>query len=142
MVAGRFADVLGKARVARLALALSGACCLATARVYGRHPVWLFLLVAVWGFAVVADSAQFSALVSERAPSDSIGTALTLQTSIGFLLTMVTIDALPRVAAVVGWQYASLAPGAWPARGVRGDGADQRQSGPGSRVPGIEPRTN
>ena len=62
----------------------------------------------VWGFAVVADSAQFSALVSEFAPPDYIGTALTLQTSIGFLLTMVTIDALPRLAAGVGWQYASL----------------------------------
>ena len=62
----------------------------------------------VWGFAVVADSAQFSALVSEYAPAEHVGTALTFQTSIGFLLTMVTIDALPRVAAGVGWQYASL----------------------------------
>jgi MFS family permease len=107
MVAGRLADGLGKARVARLALAASGTCCLATALVYGRHPAWLFVLVAVWGFAVVADSAQFSALVSEHAPADAIGTALTLQTSMGFLLTMVTIDALPRVAALVGWQYAA-----------------------------------
>jgi MFS family permease len=107
MVAGRLADGLGKARVARLALAASGACCLATALVYGRHPAWLFVLVAVWGFAVVADSAQFSALVSEHAPAEAVGTALTLQTSMGFLLTMATIDALPRVAALVGWQYAS-----------------------------------
>jgi MFS family permease len=107
MVAGRLADGLGKARVARLALATSGACCLATALVYGRHPAWLFVLVAVWGFAVVADSAQFSALVSDHAPADAIGTALTLQTSMGFLLTMVTIDALPRIATLVGWQYAS-----------------------------------
>jgi MFS family permease len=106
-VAGRLADSLGKARVARLALAASGVCCLASAAVYGRHPAWLFALVALWGFAVVADSAQFSALVSEHAPADAIGTALTLQTSIGFLLTMVTIDVLPRAAATVGWQYAS-----------------------------------
>ena len=56
--------------------------------------------MVVWGFAVVADSAQFSALVSERAPADAIGTALTLQTSLGFLLTMVTIDLLPRVATL------------------------------------------
>ncbi len=54
---------------------------------------WLFALVMVWGFAVVADSAQFSALVSEHAPPDHIGTALTLQTCVGFLLTMVTIEA-------------------------------------------------
>ena len=63
---------------------------------------------AIWGFAVVADSAQFSALVSEHAPPELVGTALTLQTSLGFLLTMVTIDWLPRLAAVVGWQWAPL----------------------------------
>jgi hypothetical protein len=44
--------------------------------------------------------------VSEHAPADAVGTALTLQTSLGFLLTMVTIDALPRLAAVAGWQWA------------------------------------
>lgn len=104
--AGRLADAMGKARIARAALAISFACCLATALAFGRHPMWLFVLVAVWGFSIVADSAQFSALVSERAPADAVGTALTLQTSLGFLLTMVTIDALPRVADLVGWQWA------------------------------------
>ena len=62
----------------------------------------------VWGFAVVADSAQFSALVSEYSPADHVGTALTLQTCLGFLLTMVTIELLPRVADAVGWRWASL----------------------------------
>ena len=66
--------------------------------VYGGAPVLLFALIMVWGFAVVADSAQFSALVSEHAPRDHVGTALTLQTCVGFLLTMVTIELLPRVA--------------------------------------------
>jgi nitrate/nitrite transporter NarK len=67
----------------------------------------------VWGFAVVADSAQFSALVSAYAPRDHVGTALTIQICLGFLLTLVTIEALPRVAAVAGWQHASwlLVPG-------------------------------
>jgi MFS family permease len=104
--AGRLADAIGKARTARAAMATSCACCLATALVFGRHPIWLFALVAVWGFSIVADSAQFSALVSERAPADAVGTALTLQTSLGFLLTMVTIDALPRLAGVTGWRWA------------------------------------
>ena len=106
VMAGRLADALGKARVARVAMMASAACALATGLVYGRHPAWLLLLVAIWGFSVVADSAQFSALVSERAPADAVGTALTLQTALGFLLTMLTIDALPRVAGVVGWQWA------------------------------------
>jgi MFS family permease len=106
VMAGRLADALGKARIARVAMMASATCALATGLVYGRHPAWLVLLVAIWGFSVVADSAQFSALVSEHAPADAVGTALTLQTALGFLLTMVTIDALPRVAGAVGWQWA------------------------------------
>ena len=108
VLAGRLADLIGRARIARASMVVSAACALGTAFVYGRHPAWLVLLVAVWGFSVVADSAQFSALVSEHAPADAVGTALTLQTSLGFLLTMVTIDALPRVADAAGWQWACV----------------------------------
>jgi MFS family permease len=112
-LAGWLADRLGRARVAIWAMWMSAACAAATAIVYGASPVWLFALAALWGFAVVADSAQFSALVSEHAPADHVGTALTLQTCLGFLLTMVTIEGLPRLAAIVGWQWASwlLIPG-------------------------------
>ena len=76
--------------------------------VYGRSPMAALILIMVWGFTVVADSAQFSALVSEHAPRDHVGTALTLQTCVGFLLTMVTIELMPRVAAATGWRWASL----------------------------------
>ena len=107
-LAGYVADRAGKARVAGWALAASAICAASTVAVFGTRPVWVFALVMIWGFAVVADSAQFSALVSEFAPTDQVGTALTFQTSLGFLLTMVSIDLLPRVAAVWGWQYASL----------------------------------
>lgn len=108
VLAGWLADRIGRARVATWALATSGACAALVVVAYGRSPVWFFLLAVVWGFAVVADSAQFSALVSEHAPADHVGTALTLQTSLGFLLTMVTIEGLPRLAAVTGWQWAAL----------------------------------
>ena len=107
-LAGFLADRLGKARVAMWAMLLSGTCALLTLAVYGRSPALLYLLVIVWGFAVVADSAQFSALVSEHAPRDHVGTALTLQTCAGFLLTIVTIELLPKVAAAASWQWASL----------------------------------
>jgi MFS family permease len=107
-VAGGWADRWGKARVARWSMLASAACAAATLMAYGQAPVWTFLLVMLWGLTVVADSAQFSALVSEHAPAPLVGTALTFQTSVGFLLTMVTIDALPRVAEAAGWQYASL----------------------------------
>jgi MFS family permease len=108
IAAGYLADRLGKARVAMWAMFGSATCAALTVIVYGRSPLWLFVLIAIWGFTVVADSAQFSALVSEFAPRDYIGTALTLQTSIGFLLTMVTIESMPRVADYFGWRWASL----------------------------------
>jgi MFS family permease len=107
-LAGFLADRLGKARVAMWAMLLSGTCAALTLAAYGRSPALLYLLVIVWGVAVVADSAQFSALVSEYAPRDHVGTALTLQTCAGFLLTIVTIELLPRVAAATSWQWASL----------------------------------
>ena len=107
-MAGYLADRLGKARIAMWAMIASAACAALTVAVFGAAPFWLYGLVMVWGFAVVADSAQFSALVSEHAPREHIGTALTLQTCVGFLLTMVTIELLPRLAGTVGWQWASL----------------------------------
>ena len=108
VMAGYVADRAGKARVAMWAMIGSAACAALTVLVYGGPPLLLFALIMVWGFTVVADSAQFSALVSEYAPRDYIGTALTLQTCAGFLLTMVTIELLPRVADYTGWRWASL----------------------------------
>jgi MFS family permease len=107
-MAGYLADRFGKARIAMWAMLASAACAALTVAVFGTSPIWLYALVMIWGFAVVADSAQFSALVSEHAPKEHIGTALTLQTCVGFLLTMVTIEGMPRLAAATSWQYASL----------------------------------
>jgi MFS family permease len=108
VLAGYIADRVGKARVAMWAMIASAAAAALTLVVFGRSPILLYALIMFWGLAVVADSAQFSALVSEHAPRDHVGTALTLQTCVGFLLTMVTIEALPRVAAASSWQFASL----------------------------------
>jgi MFS family permease len=108
VLAGYIADRAGRARVAMWAMLASAASAAATLVVFGRSPMLLYALIMFWGFAVVADSAQFSALVSEHAPRDHVGTALTLQTCAGFLLTIVTIEALPRVAQATSWQWASL----------------------------------
>jgi MFS family permease len=107
-LAGLMADRVGRARVAMWAMWTSAACAALTTIVFGTSPLLFYMLVMVWGFAVVADSAQFSALVSQHAPPDHIGTALTLQTCLGFLLTMVTIDLLPRLGDAIGWRWASL----------------------------------
>jgi len=103
---GWAAERIGYARVVTWAMALSGTCALLIGFVYGASP-WLLTPVAwAWGFFVVADSAQFSAMVTEAAPEHAVGTALTLQTSLGFLLTMVTIQLVPVIVAAIGWPWA------------------------------------
>jgi MFS family permease len=102
LVGGRLADRLGRARVTIWSLAISGGCCLLAGAVIER-PAALTVLCLVWGFAVVADSAQFSAGVSELADRRYVGTALTVQTCLGFLLTAVTIRLVPPLVDRLGW---------------------------------------
>ena len=78
----------------------------------------LLPVLLVWGVTVVADSAQFSASVSELAPRDLVGTALTLQTSLGFLLTCLTIYLLPWVAERIGWRWSMSVLALGPAVGI------------------------
>lgn len=108
VAAGRWADRFGKARIARLALIGSAACSAVAGFFFTAPTTILFLFAAIWGFAIVADSAQFSALVSEHSGRTHVGTALTLQTSVGFLLTIVSIRLLPWFAGLVGWRWAFL----------------------------------
>ncbi len=108
VLAGWLGDRAGKARIAAAAMVVSGACCAITPLVYGAPAAVLVLLVSVWGFAVVADSAQFSALVAEHTERDHVGTALTVQTCLGFLLTVVTIRLTPLAAGALGWRWAFL----------------------------------
>lgn len=117
VLAGRLADRLGRTRITTWSLAVSGACCL-TAGLFFRHPAALTALCLVWGFAVVADSAQFSAAVSELADSRYVGTALTIQTSLGFLLTLFTIRLIPPLAGRFGWENAFLILALGPAFGA------------------------
>jgi sugar phosphate permease len=89
-----------------LAMAASCTCSLIIPLAFGRS-LWLLTPLALtWGFFVVADSAQFSALVTESVPSHAVGTALTVQTSLGFLLTMISIQLVPPVVNAVGWKWA------------------------------------
>jgi MFS family permease len=113
VVAGRWADRFGKARVAGAAMLASAACVLVSPLFYGAPFGALLVLAVVWGFTIVADSAQFSALVTDHTPRTHVGTALTLQTSAGFLLTMVSMRLVPPLSAMAGWQWAFLflAPG-------------------------------
>jgi MFS family permease len=106
--AGWFADRIGKARIAAWAMMVSGGCCAIAGLMFQAPAPLLYLFAVVWGVAVVADSAQLSALVAEFSPRDHVGTALTIQTCSGFLLTMASIRLLPVVAQSVGWQWVFL----------------------------------
>lgn len=103
MVAGQWADPGGPEWVASWAMAASGACALIVGWLMHAPTLVVVLLAVVWGATIVADSAQFSALVTEVAPSHAVGTALTLQTSLGFALTGVSIWATFEVATRFGW---------------------------------------
>jgi hypothetical protein len=113
VMAGVWGDRWGKAHIARLALLTSGVCSAAAGVFYGGPLAALLLLAVIWGFSIVADSAQFSAWVAEHSARTHVGTALTLHTCAGFLLTMVSMRLVPIVAASYGWQWAFLllAPG-------------------------------
>jgi MFS family permease len=106
LLAGKLADRLGRTTITSASLIISGVCALLIGSLYGGSPALLAAVALVWGFAIVADSAQFSAAISELADRQLIGTALTLQTSLGFLLTLFSIRLIPTLETAVGWQGA------------------------------------
>ncbi|MFZ5822993.1 MAG: MFS transporter [Bacillota bacterium] len=110
---GLLADRFGRERLTIWSMLLSGACCLLIGFTFGAPPWLTALLAVVWGIGIIADSAQFSALVTERAAPEYVGTAVTLQLAVGFAITMLSIRVVPWVVSLVGWTYAFwiLAPG-------------------------------
>ncbi len=117
VLGGLAADRVGRERLTIWAMALSGTCA-AVIGLTAAAPALVVAVALVWGFAVVADSAQFSALVTELAPPHAVGTALTLQTSLGFLLTMASIQLVPHLVGALGWRWAFVALALGPAAGI------------------------
>ena len=115
---GWMASRWGYARVVTVSMIISGLTSLAIGLVFGAS-FWILLPVAmVWGFFIVSDSAQFSAMITEVTPPHAVGTALTLQVSLGFLLTMVTIQLVPVIATAGGWRWAFAVLSLGPAAGI------------------------
>ena len=113
VIGGLLADKLGRTVVTSWAMGISGTCCLVIGFLFNGNPLLLLLVAAIWGASVIADSAQFSACVTELGNPQYVGTALTMQTCLGFLLTTVSIELVPFFVNIVGWRYAFaiLAPG-------------------------------
>jgi MFS family permease len=118
VVAGYGADRFGRTSVTSLSMVVSGLASLTAGFVFGRSLFVLVPFVLIWGFAIVADSAQFSAAVSEVAEQSYVGTALTLQTAIGFLLTTISIQMIPMLVDMVGWRWAFAPLAIGPAIGI------------------------
>jgi MFS family permease len=106
LLAGRLADVWGRSRTTIASMVISGSCAVIIGLFLEGHPYVVTAVALIWGFAVVADSAQFSAAVSELGEGEYMGTLLTTQTSMGFLLTLVSIQIIPGIVDVVGWRWA------------------------------------
>ncbi len=117
-IAGVAADRAGRTAVTSVSMVVSGACCLGVGFLFGGSPWILGGVCLLWGFAIVADSAQFSTCVTELAEEAYVGTALTLQTAIGFLLTVATIRLLPVWEAAWGWRWAFVPLAIGPALGT------------------------
>ena len=118
LLAGIAADRYGRTTVTMTAMAVSGVSALTIGFLFGAEPWLITLLCVVWGFAVVADSAQFSASVAELSEPALVGTMLTTQTCIGFLLTLFTIHMIPWLVDLVSWRYAFAALAIGPFLGV------------------------
>jgi len=118
VAAGLLADRLGRTAVTIAAMTVSGTCAATIGFLYGGDPGWLVAVCIVWGISIVADSAQFSASIAELADRSRVGTMLTVQTALGFTLTLATIHAMPHLVDAVGWRYAFAPLAVGPALGV------------------------
>ncbi|MFF0816827.1 MFS transporter [Rhodococcus sp. NPDC003318] len=118
LLGGWASDRVGRAPTAASALAVSGTCCVLSPLFFTAPTAALVPILLVWGAAVIADSGVFSTALSETADRQFVGTALTAQTAIGFLLTVVTIQLVPVAADVVGWRYAFVILVLGPVSGV------------------------
>ena len=118
LLAGRLGDRAGRARLAAAAEIVSSSCCVLAALAFGSHPAVLLPLLVVWGAAVVADSALFSTCTTVVVDRRYIGTALTAQVAMGFLLTVLTIQAVPLIVEAAGWRPAVAVLGIGPAVGA------------------------
>lgn len=111
------ARISQRARVTVISMGVSAACCVIAALVF-HSPEKLLLVAFIWGIAVIADSAQFSAIISEVSQKSYMGTALTLQTALGFLLTAFVIRLMASIGDSFGWQIALASMALGPLLGV------------------------
>jgi MFS family permease len=101
-----------------LAMLISGSCAATVGLLFGGNPWLLSAVCLLWGVSIVADSAQFSASIAELSDRAYVGTMLTLQTALGFTLTLVSIHLMPYFVDALTWRYAFAPLAIGPAFGI------------------------
>jgi MFS family permease len=118
LLGGWVADRYGRTLTTIAAMSLSGLAALLIGWTF-QGPLWLTAAVAIiWGVAVIADSAQFSAAVTELSPPDIVGSAVTFQMAVGFLITVASINLIPWLRTMIGWHWAFAILAAGPLFGI------------------------
>jgi len=120
ILAGAIADRAGRTLTTIAAMAISGSCAVISGQLFGAPVAAILIVGIVWGISVVADSAQFSSAISELSPPGTAGSALTVQTAGGFILTGVTIVAVGLIepSDAGGWRLAWTLLAAGPVVGI------------------------
>ena len=113
VVGGTLSKRLGSARVASVQLAVSATCCLLSPVVFALPPAVFLPFLLLWGVTVVGDSPQFSALNAAHAPRRFVGSALTIANSLGFLISIASIQLLSfwSLSHGIEWLFLWLLPG-------------------------------
>jgi MFS family permease len=135
VLAGRLADRIGRTLTTSASMVVSAACCVASPLAFTASTAILIGVLLIWGASVIADSAQFSASVTELAEPIYAGSALTLQLALGFALTIASIRLVPIAVAAISWRFALLPLSLGPVLGtvsmlrLRGSPAARRLAG-------------
>ena len=117
-IGGIVSDRWGRTTLTMAAMVLSGLCALLIGVTFGGPPGLTLAIAALWGITIIADSAQFSTAVTELSLPAYVGTALTIQTCVGFALTVASIWMIPAVVNWVGWRWAFAALAVGPFLGM------------------------
>jgi MFS family permease len=121
VLGGYVSSALGAKKVATMALIISGICCMVVFPILNGQMAWIKLvLLLIWGIAVIMDSPMFSTLVAQNAPNENKGTALTIVNSVGFLITIFSIQLLNSLVIITESPVIYSVLGIGPALGLIG----------------------
>jgi MFS family permease len=118
LIGGFLADRVGRTLATSGALIISGICAVLAGLLFGGNPWLLTIVCLVWGLALIADSAQFSSCIIELSDPAYVGTMLTMQSCIGFLITLPSIQLIPLIAEYLGWNWAMASLAIGPVVGI------------------------